>query len=125
MKVVLKAILILLPVVLVLGFVRMSVNPDQDFLLDFNGLLKMFQTMPDFGAQINNAVSLFNEAVDVNANAWVNVVDVASFFDAIAAFFTMVGQAVGIGFEVLTIPFSFVAWFVSTFFSFSGAGVSA
>lgn len=122
MKVVLKAILILLPVVLVLGFIRMAVNPDQDFLLDFNGLLKMFQTMPNFQQQINNAVALFNESVSVNANAWTNVTDVASFFGAIAAFFTMVGQAVGIGFEVLTIPFSFLGWFISTFFGFSGAG---
>lgn len=125
MKVVLKAILILLPVVLVLGFIRMAVNPDQDFLLDFNGILRMFQTMPDFPSQINNAVSLFNEAVDVNANAWANVSDLATFFDAVAAFFTMLGQAVGIGFEVLSVPFGFIAWFLSTFFSFSGAGAAA
>lgn len=115
-----KCIVVLMTPLIVIGLIRMSLGADpSQFLPTYEILFRKFASMPDFTADVNNAVSSFNAAMAQMYTAWGDIPDLVAFFSAIGSFFNMVGQAFMVGLNCLAIPFKFLYWFMTILFDVS------
>lgn len=120
-KVCMKIIVILIPVILLIGFCRKMVNVDQAFMPTYQEMVLMFSSMPDMLGDVRDAVSSSSLLIDGNSSAWGAITDAGSFFEAIGSFFQMVGSFFIVAFQVVSIPFKFFSWFIPNFFGFAPA----
>lgn len=119
-----KVFLIVLPVALVMGFVRLAANSfeyDGQFLPTWNDMLRIFSQMPDIKDMWQDAINGFNDAQSSMAGAFVKINDLPSFFYAIGQFFAFLGAVFKFAFDVVAIPFKLIYWFLYFFLNWSPA----
>lgn len=102
--------LVILPVVIVIGFLSMSWTGGDPAFPSFSVLLGRLSLMPDFSVEINNAISDANVAIINWQSSYSSVTDWNSFWQSIGSFFNMVGSFFSTFGQILAVPVRFFIW---------------
>ena len=117
-KVIWKVVLFLLPVLCVIGLLRMSLGADPDeFLPSYETLLKQFASMPDFTQMVRDAVDTFNTTQAQMVSAWSNIDSLDTLFLAIGSFFMQFYNGLLVVVACVSIPFRWFGWFFNVIFT--------
>lgn len=102
--------LVILPIVLVIGFLSMSWNGGNPAFPSFSVLLGRLSLMPDFSSEINTAVGNANVSILNWQTSYTSVVDWNSFWSCIGNFFNMIGSFFSTLGQILAVPVRFFIW---------------
>lgn len=119
-----RLVIVLVPVLLIIGFIRVMVG-HTTFLPTYEEIYLRFSAMPALNEDVMKAVATFNYAIEQNSNAWANINNIVDFFNSVGAFFGMVGSMFMVGFQALVVPFKFLQWFFAVLLGFNAPTVSA
>lgn len=110
-KLVWSFILFIMPVLVVLGIIRMANQGWQgSFLPTTDELIRIFSTFPDVRSYLGDAINAFNESRSLMETAFGTITDIGSFFNAIGSFFQVIGSGFLVLWNILIYAFNVIGY---------------
>lgn len=110
---------IIIPFLLIIGFSRILILSQNDFLPSATEIYDKLLQMPNFALEFNNNFKTTQEAFNGLSIAFSNVTDFGSFFGAIGSFFGAIGVAIQQLFNTIVVVVNSLIWFVGFLLGFN------